>query len=175
MKTKDPNTLFLKKCQVCKEEYAVHIWQPELGDKNTLVFYRPGFHIRGFIAIHLGEQCKAKLEQGKTITFTYKKQQYLANPKEIRPIDKTSLCDYLDGMTITRSPEELQWIAEQQNSMSFQEAHDYLFALGYEVDPLHTIGLWSIKALSWQNDVTMNKQQIIAHATQLQEQRGDTL
>ena len=86
-------------CHVCKQEYAVSIWQPDLDNETTLTFYRPGFHVRGFMAIHLGEQCKSMLENGETVTFTYKKQQFHANPHSIQHAhDEHSMIDALPSV-----------------------------------------------------------------------------
>lgn len=71
----------MTKCAVCREETCTFTWQPTLGD-DTLTFYLPGNHIRGFIAVHIGDACIAKLRAGETVTFTHRKVQYWADNKK---------------------------------------------------------------------------------------------
>jgi hypothetical protein len=72
----------MRKCASCKQE-ADYIWQPE-GLGSVMTFYRPGYHVRGFAAIPLCDDCKTKLETDgpegpHTIVFEYRKRYYIAS------------------------------------------------------------------------------------------------
>ena len=57
---------------------------------------------------------------------------------------------------------------------ALEKSNAYLRKLGYfVVPPYQGSNDWIIKAPSWQCDLVMSPEQIIAHVSQLQEQRGD--
>jgi hypothetical protein len=59
---------------------------------------------------------------------------------------------------------------------ALEKSYAYLEKLGYSVEPPYSgSNNWIIKAPSWHTDLVMSPEQVIAHATQLQEQRGDAL
>ena len=61
------------KCQICKQEEREYIWHPQLNHNGEFIFYFPGRHIRGFMAIGVGDKCIEKIQSGETMEFTYKK------------------------------------------------------------------------------------------------------
>ena len=64
----------MQKCSICKQEPKVWSWQPDLES-----FYLPGNHIRGFATIPVGDKCKGKIDNKKSVIFTYKKQRFQSN------------------------------------------------------------------------------------------------
>lgn len=62
------------RCQFCRQEDRSYLWQPELES-----FYLPGEHIRGFIALSIGDTCKEKIEAGEILPVRYRKVQYFAS------------------------------------------------------------------------------------------------
>ena len=63
-----PKCAIIIEGQRCQNE-TDYIWQPDL---DTDAFYRPGYHIRGYLAIRVCEECREKIIQGEVVQFKRK-------------------------------------------------------------------------------------------------------
>jgi len=67
-------------CQCCRAESAIWAWQPFGPSEGTLgSFTLLGSHYRGFPVVKIGQACKATLEHGEDLGFTYKGILYAGN------------------------------------------------------------------------------------------------
>lgn len=55
------------KCRVCQINRSDTIWQPFGPDESPYLFVRPGFHYRGFPAVHICSDCEKKIQQGQSV------------------------------------------------------------------------------------------------------------
>lgn len=66
-------------CQCCKEQEAEWSWQPfGPGIGTEGVFTLPGSHYRGYPVIKICSECKAIIQHGTAVHFTYKSTRYTA-------------------------------------------------------------------------------------------------
>lgn len=68
----------MRKCHVCHDRPATWTWQPCGPGENLKLFTLPGHHYRGFLALPVCDDCKARVERGDDVAFTYKRQPYVA-------------------------------------------------------------------------------------------------
>lgn len=75
----------MRKCSICKTEEITWTFQPlGPGEDAKTAFVLPGSHYRGFPAIGVCYACKANIEGGEEVQYTYKGRQYTTN-KPPRP------------------------------------------------------------------------------------------
>jgi hypothetical protein len=70
----EPASIVGPRCAICHNEARSFLWQPGLQS-----LYLPGSHIRGFVAIAIGDVCIQRMQSGETLEFTYRKMTYQAN------------------------------------------------------------------------------------------------
>lgn len=75
----------MMKCKVCNENKDyLNSWQPFGPSDSTLCFSLAGSHYRGFPTIKCCDDCKKLLENGESVTFTYKGRIYVANDLTVK-------------------------------------------------------------------------------------------
>jgi hypothetical protein len=62
------------KCAICHNEARSFLWQPSLQS-----LYLPGSHIRGFVAIAIGDACIQRMQSGETLSFSHRGATYQAD------------------------------------------------------------------------------------------------
>ena len=62
-------------CQTCKHGTRDWAFQP-FGPDEHVTFTTPGSHYRGFAVIGICNDCKARIESGDLVRFTYKGRQF---------------------------------------------------------------------------------------------------
>ena len=79
----------MAKCVTCgKSEIASNgwTWQPFGPDDKIASFTTPGYHYRGFPALHVCDACKGIIETADAIRFHYKGQGYLAEQGQVKEV-----------------------------------------------------------------------------------------
>jgi len=72
----------MTRCVTCgKREIASDgwTWQPFGPDDKIAAFTTPGYHYRGFPALHVCDDCKRAIQNGETVVFRHKRGLYRAS------------------------------------------------------------------------------------------------
>lgn len=82
----------MTKCAVCRQspEEELWIWQPFGPDEDARLgaFAYPGYHARGFPALHCCNACKIRIYAGETVKFIYRKVWYRLVEQTIEEVKK---------------------------------------------------------------------------------------
>lgn len=73
----------MRKCAICKTNDTIWTWQPFGPDTGLDCFTAPGYHYRGFPAIHCCDKCKREFQAGKSGSFEYRGALYKFSQREI--------------------------------------------------------------------------------------------
>jgi len=109
----------VRKCQICKENEYVWIWQPLGPDEDVKEsFCLPGGHFRGFPTIAVCPQCKVDIQTGKETRYTYQGTEYIVNQDQA---EEEAITDYMLHMhRLLTDQKYADWQEEFRGRWHFQ-------------------------------------------------------
>ena len=74
----------MTKCAICRKAERSWTLQP-FGPDDGPTFTLPGSHYRGFAAIACCDGCKATIERGEAVFFSYRREPYILHDGKVTP------------------------------------------------------------------------------------------